>query len=110
MIFNTNKDIEVDIKSKISNYIKQNNDINDIKDIISIIRSYLYEMKIIKEIDSYIVDKVNKDEFEISFNKNNNTSRFIVSMNNEMRLIKIDKIRLNKSLDIQKNTLYLHLN
>jgi len=99
MIFDKCEDIENDIKSKISSYIKQNNDCGDIKDLVSIIRSYLYEMKIIKEIESFSVDEINRNKFDIIFYKDNKSYKFGVSMDLELRNLKIKRIISNKVLD-----------
>lgn len=99
MIFNKCEDIENDIKSKISSYITQNNNFDDIRDLVSIIRSYLYEMVIIKEIQSFDVDEINKNKFDIVFYKDNNLYKFGVSMDLELRNLKIKRIISNKVLD-----------
>ena len=100
MIFKTNKDIETDIKTKISSYIKKYDNNDGIKDIISIIRTYLYEMKIINEILEYDVSEISNNRFIVFFNKENNLSRFEVSMDLEFRNLKINKIMSKKILNI----------
>lgn len=99
MIFNTSKDIERDIKSKITNYIKQDNNCEDMKRLISILSSYLYEMKIIKEIESYTIDEINKNKINILFYKDNNSYKFGISMDLELRNLKINKIISSNVLD-----------
>ena len=99
MIFNKCEDIETDIKSKISSYLRQNNDYEDTKGLVSIIRSYLYEMKNLKEIESFIVNEINREKFDISFNKNNISYKFGVSIDLELRNLKIKRIISNKVLD-----------
>lgn len=99
MIFDKCEDIENDIKSKISCYIIQNTNCNDIKELVSIIRSYLYEMKIIKEIDSFVVNEINKNKFDILFQKNSNSYKFGISMDLELRNLKIKQIISNNILD-----------
>lgn len=98
MIFDRCEDIESDIKTKISSYIKNNNN-GDIKDLVSIIRSYLYEMKIIKEIQSFNVDEINKNKFDIIFSKENNLYKFGVCMDLELRNLKIKRIISNNVLE-----------
>jgi hypothetical protein len=99
MIFNKCEDIENDIKTKISCYLTHNDGCEDIKGLVSIIRSYLYEMKNLKEIESYIVNEINKEKFDILFNKNDISYRFGVSIDLEMRNLKIKRIISNKVLD-----------
>jgi len=99
MIFDKCEDIENDIKTKISSYIKQNSECGDIKELVSLIRSYLYEMKIIKEIESFTVNEINRNKFDILFNKGNNSYKFGVSMDLELRNLKIKQIISNKVLD-----------
>lgn len=99
MIFNKCEDIENDIKSKISCYITQNDGCDDTKGLVSIIRSYLYEMKNLKEIESFIVNEINKSKFDILFNKNDVPYRFGVSIDLELRNLKIKQIISNKVLD-----------
>ena len=99
MIFNKCEDIETDIKTKISSYITQNNGCADTKSLVSIIRSYLYEMKNLKEIESFIVNEINREKFDILFNKNQIEYKFGVSMDLEMRNLKIKRIISNKVLD-----------
>jgi hypothetical protein len=99
MIFDKCEDIENDIKSKISSYIKQNNDCEDIRDLVSIIRSYLYEMKIIKEIESFDVNEINRNKFDIIFYKDKVSYKFGISMDLELRNLKIKRIISNKVLD-----------
>jgi len=99
MIFDNCKDIENDIKDRISFYMKQNNEITDIKDLVSLLRSYLYEMKILKEIQSFDVNEINKNKFNILFYKNDISYKFGISMDLELRNLKIKQIISNKVLD-----------
>lgn len=100
MLFKGCKEIEEDIKSKISNYFQYSiNDTNDAKTLISLLRSYLYELKIIKEIDSYRVDEINSRKFKIFFIKDSNEYHFSISMDLELRQLKIKKIISNNILD-----------
>jgi hypothetical protein len=98
MIFNKGEDIISDIRTKISSYIKQNNDCDDIKNLISIMNSYLYEMKIIKEIESFSVNGINNSKFEVIFSKDDLAYKFYISMDLELRNLKINKITSNKTL------------
>ena len=94
MIFNTYKDIETDLKNKISEYIKISNDtISDMNNIISIIRTYLYEMKIINEISEYKVEILDKNRFIINIEKNDTKYKFEVSVKLEIRNLKINKLK-----------------
>lgn len=92
MIFNKCEDIENDIKTKIKSYITQNDNCDNIKELVSLIRSYLYEMKILKEIDYFIVNEINKNKFDILFNKEESSYKFGVSLDLELRKLKINKI------------------
>jgi hypothetical protein len=99
MIFNNNKDIESDIKYRISNYISDPNNDGNVKDLTSMIRTYLHEMKVFKEIESFKVVDINSNKFDIIFTKDENTYRFSVSLDLELRNLKIKKIISNKILD-----------
>jgi len=99
MIFNNAQAIENDIKGKISSYLKEDNGRCDIKGLVSLLRSYLYEMKRMKEIESYDVNEINKNKFDISFYKNNISYIFGISMDLELRKLKIKQIISNKVLD-----------
>jgi hypothetical protein len=99
MIFDNCEAIENDIKDRISSYIKQDDYYADIKGIISLLRSYLYEMKRMKEIESYDVDEVNQNKFNILFYKDDISYKFGISMDLELRNLKIKKIISNKVLD-----------
>ena len=99
MIFDNCEAIENDIKNKISSYIKQDNNRADIKGLVSLIRSYLYEMKIIKEIESFDVNEINQNKFNILFYKNDISYKFGISMDLELRNLKIKQIISNKVLD-----------
>ena len=99
MIFNKCEDIENDIKTKISCYITQDDKCDDIKELVSHIRTYLYELKIIKEIESFTVNEINRNKFDILFSKDKNSYRFGVSMDLELRNLKIKQIISNKVLD-----------
>ena len=99
MIFNNAQAIENDIKDKISSYLKDDNDRIEIKSLVSLLRSYLYEMKIKSEIESYDVNEINKNKFDISFYKNNISYKFGISMDLELRNLKIKQIISNKVLD-----------
>ena len=99
MIFDNCEAIENDIKNKISSYIKDDNDSIDIKGLVSLLRSYLYEMKRMKEIESYDVNEVNQNKFNILFYKNDISYKFGISMDLELRNLKIKQIISNKVLD-----------
>jgi len=99
MIFDNCESVENDIKNKISSYIKQYNDCDDIKGLVSLLRSYLYEMKIKSEIQSYDVNEINENKFDISFYKNDISYKFGISMDLELRNLKIKQIISNKVLD-----------
>lgn len=93
MIFTSYKNIEQDIKTRISNYIKENENISDVSNIISLIRSYLHEMKIIKEINNYKVTEINNKEFYINIIHINTEHKFKISIDLEIRNLKINKIK-----------------
>jgi hypothetical protein len=99
MIFDNCEAIENDIKNKISSYIKNDNDYADIKGLVSLLRSYLFEMKRMKEIESYDVNEINQNKFNILFYKNDISYKFGISMDLELRNLKIKQIISNKVLD-----------
>jgi hypothetical protein len=94
MIFDKHLDIEIDIKKRISNYIKINNDFN-IKELISLLSLYLTEMKNINEINKYIISNISENSFDIMFEKNNFEYVFNISLINELRFVKFEKIKNN---------------
>lgn len=96
MIFNTSKDIESDIKNKLSQYIKDNCENLDFKLLRSIIWVYLRELNIIHELDSYFVSEIVDNNFYIKYTKDNNEYSFNISSIIEIRKIKIEKIKSNK--------------
>ena len=97
MIFENGKDIEIDIKNKLSSYIKYTgyNNLN-LKTIIPILSSYLIEMKNINEINDYRVTKLSDISFNVFFTKNNIDYDLVISLLLEMRSIKIEKLKSNK--------------
>lgn len=97
ILFNTTKDIELDIKSKISKYLKDDTNIS-INMLSSVVWNYLHELKNIHEIESFQVSEIYKENnsFNISFYKNCELCEFNISMIIEIRNIKIEKIKSNK--------------
>jgi len=100
MIFNDVKDIELDIRSRLSSYLKVNTDIS-IGMFTSVIWNYLQEMKNIDEIQSFYVSEPDKEDnsFYISFHKDDKGCKFNISLLIEFRNIKIEKIKSNKVVD-----------
>lgn len=97
MLFKEIKDIEQNIKYRISNFIKSENyKTIDIKYITSLISTYLIEIKNIKEISGYIISIIDDTSFNIILDKNNEIFTFNVSLFLEMRNIKIKKIYQRK--------------
>ena len=101
MIFNTSEDIKKDIKIKISNYLKEtigNNSTIDTNNIISLVRSYFYELKIREEIiDSNIGDNKNNDTINIKYQRLNEIIEFDIDLHTELRKLKIVKIKEHDS-------------
>jgi CTP:phosphocholine cytidylyltransferase-like protein len=102
MIFNTSEDLKKDIINKVCNYLKetigQNSSI-DTKNIVSLLRSYFFELKIRKEVtDSVIGWSDGKYEIEINFKYNEEDIIFRIDLFNELRKLKITKIKNNKNI------------
>jgi len=96
MKFQTGKDIEIDIKNRLSEYVKDNSNNLDLNRLKSIVWVYLQELKIRFELESFNVSEIVDDTFHISYTKDNKDYKFTVSSVLEMRSIKIEKIKLNK--------------
>jgi len=96
MIFNSLDEIVNDINSKILSYVTLNTSI-DMKELISILKNYLYEMRIIDEIDKFDVSQLD-DEFKVAIEieKHNLEKRFIFDISLETRKLKIKKITNRK--------------
>lgn len=103
MIFNTSEDIKRDVKSKISNYLKEtigNNSSIDTNNIISLLRCYFYELKIRDElIDSNVSDDKSNYIINIKYQRLNEIITFDVDLYSELRKLKIVKIQKH---DIEK--------
>ena len=95
MLFNNGNEIELDIKHKISNYIKNTDNI-DINYLSSLIRVYLHELRIIKEVDGFFISEIIDNTFFISYIKNSEPFKLNISLLLEMRNIKIEKIKSNQ--------------
>lgn len=98
MIFDNCKEIEKDLKSKITSFLEGkrnlNNDVSDdIKSLVSLSSTYLYEMKRLNEIDSYKVNKINSTIFHIDFYKESVFYKLEISLDFEYRKMKINKIK-----------------
>ncbi len=112
MIFNSSDDIKKDIKNKISEYLKDilNQNLKvDTNNIISLLRSYLYELQIRKEINnSNIEDDKKNYMITIEFIFNEKIEKIVIDLYSEIRKIKIDKIqKCNLSeKDIKKFVLF----
>lgn len=92
MIFENVKDIDDDIHKRIEQYLKNNIENKDINHILSLIRSYLTEVKNIKEIDDW--DASLKDgKIIIKITKNNDNKLITIDLDVEIRKIKINKIK-----------------
>ena len=97
MIFNKSEDIKIDVVSKITNYLKdtvnQNSNI-DTNNIISLLRSYFYELKIREEVvDSNVSDDKNNYIINIRYQRLNENVNFDVDLFAELRKLKIVKIQ-----------------
>ena len=95
MIFDNTKDIQDDIYKKISHFLKDNIENKDIQYVISLVRSYLTELKNIKEIDNYQaeIDKTNDNSIIIQITKDNDNCFFTINLDIEVRRLKINKIK-----------------
>ena len=101
MIFETGKDIEHDIKYKISCYLKDNEDVN-LKTLSSLLSVYLQELKNIGEVGKFDVTSPCKETyFTVFFTKDNLDYHFNISLIIEMRNIKIEKIKSNKIISFE---------
>ncbi len=96
MLFDTTKDIELDIKNKLSQYIKTNGENFDFKMLKSAVWVYLRELKIIHELESFFVSDIIDNTFYIEYKKDNEDYTFVVSSVVELRNVKIEKIKSNK--------------
>jgi hypothetical protein len=112
MIFNSSDDIKKDIKNRIYEYLKDilNQNLKvDTNNIISLLRSYLYELQIRKEIiNSNIEDDKKNYMITIEYIFNDKMEKIIIDLYSEIRKIKIDKIQ-NHNLsekDIKKFVLF----
>jgi len=101
MIFNTSEDIKKDIKLKVSNYLKetigQGTNI-DTNNIISLLRSYLYELKIRKEVTDSTINDHRNFTINVNFVRDNETIDFDIDLFNELRKLKIIKIKDHDNL------------
>lgn len=103
MIFNNSEDIKKDIKDKISNYLRESvgqNTSIDTNNIISLLRSYLYELQIRHEISFFGIDDDKKDYMiNIRIHQSNvdwggiYELRFKIDLFAELRKLKITKIQ-----------------
>jgi len=103
MLFNDINDIKDSIRKNLSNYLKDNMHDIDNKMILSLLRSYLQELKSIKEIVKYIA-AMDNNKIIISIDKDDKIENFIIDIDIEIRKIKINKI---KNIDIKN--FYHHL-
>jgi len=92
MIFNNIFDIKDSIHNNLSNYLKDNMQDIDTNMILSLLRSYLQELKSIKEIDKYIAF-LDEGEIVVNISKNNEIDVFSIDINTEIRKIKINTIK-----------------
>jgi len=97
MIFNTSEDIKKDVKNRISEYLRDSvgkNTIVDTNNIISLLRSYFYELKIREEIiDSNVSDYNNDYIININFQRNTDFINIKIDLYAELRKLKINKIQ-----------------
>ena len=97
MIFNTSEDIKRNVIERIITYLKdsvsQGTNI-DTNNIISLSRSYFYELKIREEILDYTVSDYQNDYvITIKFQRNSDFVNFEVDLYAELRKMKIVKIQ-----------------
>lgn len=92
MIFNDLNEVVNDINSKILSYIIDN-EWFDMNELISILKNYLYEIRIINEIDKFSVTQPISDFcLLIEITKQNIDKKFTFDINQETRKLKIRKI------------------
>jgi hypothetical protein len=92
MIFINNTDLEKDLKSKIINYVQKNE--IDNKHLLSIINSYLTELRIHNEITNFNIDLIS-DFFNIEIDMDDKKYKFSIHIKNELRKQKLNSIRNN---------------
>lgn len=101
MIFETGKDIEKDIKDRISLYLKDNEDVS-LKSLSSILFVYLQELKNIGELKEFHVSSPGEETFfTVFYIKDDIIYDFNISLIIEMRNIKIEKIKSNKIISYE---------
>lgn len=106
MIFNTSEDIKRNIKDRITKYLKDSvsqGTIIDTNNIISLLRSYFYELKIREEILDYMVSDYQNDYvISIKFQRNSDYVNFEVDLYSELRKMKIVKIQEHNNDNLSK--------
>lgn len=97
MIFRNITDIKKDILDKIDKYLSDYNNVIDTKHIVSLLKTYLYELKIRKEIEAYQTNmiKTNNTSLFVEITKDDNIETFLINVDTELRKLKIKKINNN---------------
>jgi len=96
MLFNSINDINIDIHRRIEYYLMNNIEHKDINYIISLIRSYLTEIKNIKDIDYFDVSIIDNN-IQIYICKDVDKQEITINLDMEVRKIKINKIKSSNS-------------
>lgn len=96
MLFNSINDINIDIHRRIEYYLMNNIEHKDINYIISLIRSYLTEIKNIKDIDYFDVSIIDNN-IQIYICKDIDKQEITINLDMEVRKIKINKIKSSNS-------------
>lgn len=96
MIFNSIKDIINDLNNRVEYYLINSIEYKDVNYIVSLIRSYLTEIKNLKEIDYFNVLIIN-DKIEIDICKDSVNQHIIIDLEVQVRKIKINKIKSSNS-------------
>lgn len=106
MIFNTSDDIKNNVKDLIIKYLRDtiNQDtIIDTNNIISLLRTYLYELKIREEVLEYTVNDYQNDYIiNIKIQRNIDCINFKIDLYSELRKMKIVKIQKHNNDKISK--------
>lgn len=97
MLFNSISDINSDIRERVQCYLMNNIDHKDNNYIISLIRSYLTEIKNIKDIDHFHVSIIDND-IHVYISRYNDKQDMIINLDMEIRKIKINKIKSSDNI------------
>jgi hypothetical protein len=97
-LFNSLDDIKKDIIDRMDNYLKTiyDSSVED-KDIIALLRNYIWQLKTKEEINDYRIVKYKKNIININiYNSVGDSLEFNINLDVELRKIKIIKIKDKK--------------